>query len=136
MKISVVKTQLTEETSFSDVNLFTGQNDRRTLVTQVDAINQNIMMILDTPIRSKWWRPRVGCMIPFFLFEPMDDLTASKIKQEMLTVLETNGETRVTILAAVVLPNYEQQYYFVELQYEVPWLNLNNVQFAFNLSKS
>lgn len=137
MRISVVKTAITtEHIIYSDINLFTGSADKRSLVTQIDSINQNILVLLDTPVKSKWWRPRIGSNIDKFLFEPMDNLTASKIRSDIHSALETNGETRVEIQTVEVLPNTEEQYYYVELWYDVPTLNVNNVQFIFNLSKA
>ena len=80
---------------YSDINLWVGKFSNDLIVHDYDAINQNIFLIVTTPIRSKWFDPFLGSNIPKYLFEPMDDITASDIKTEIGTLLTRNLEYRV-----------------------------------------
>jgi phage baseplate assembly protein W len=136
MRINVVQTSIRDRFQYSDINLFLGTSDKNLLVTDVNAVNQNIMMILDTPKQSKWWRPRIGSNISKFLFEPIDDLTATKIKTEIVQVLESNGEFRVKLNYVDVIPDYDNEQYYVEVGYNSTLLNQNNLSFAFNMARA
>lgn len=102
---------------FSDINLYVTRISSKELVYGYEAINQNIFLIVLTPIRSKWFRVHLGSNIPKYLFEPMDDLTSARIRSEIKTLLERNGEPRVVINAVRVTPDYAQQMYIVEISY-------------------
>jgi phage baseplate assembly protein W len=115
---------LLDPLQFSDVNLYVARLSNKELVFGYDAINQNIFLIVLTPIRSKWFRPRLGSNVPAYLFEPMDDLTASRIRGEIQTLLERNFENRVKINAVRVTPDYTNQLYVVEISYVA--VNLSN----------
>ncbi len=133
MQLNTIKTDLTKTNIlYSDINLHVIENNQETLVKQADAINQNILVILATNFNSKWWRPRLGSNIERYLFEPMDQDTADKIKSEIFSTLIDNGEFRVNIQGVTVVPNYEEQYYYVELHYDVPSLNAKDIKFVFS----
>lgn len=114
---------------YSDVNLYVGRFSNKELVYDYEAINQNIFLIITTPIRSKWFRVRLGSNIPKYLFEPMDDMTANKIKGEILHLLKRNQELRVQITSVRVVPNYNTQLYAVEIVYTAE--NIGDEPFAF-----
>lgn len=121
--------------TFSDVNLFLGQGSQNTLVYDADAINQNILLIITTPVRSKWFRPRLGSNIPSYLFDPVDQITASSIQAEIKTLLERNGEFRVSIDSVTVIAVPDDQCYYVAIEYSSPYIDPNKVKFTFNLAK-
>lgn len=120
---------------YSDVNLFTGTQDPNTLVLDVDAVNQNILMIITTPVRSKWFRPRIGSNIPLYLFDPVDDHTAQRIRTEILTLFPRNGEYRFTVENVIVIPVPDEQYHYVSMTYSSPYLDPSRVEFNFNLAR-
>jgi phage baseplate assembly protein W len=112
-----------------------GGDNPNTLVTDADAVNQNIMMICTTPIRSKWFRPRIGSNIPIYLFDPCDDITAQKIKTEIMTLFPRNNEFRITIESCTVIPVPDEQVHFVSITYSSPYLDPSRVKFDFNLAR-
>jgi phage baseplate assembly protein W len=118
--------------TFSDVNLFLGQN-ANSLVFDEDAINQNILQILLTPIKSKWYRPRLGSNIPSYLFDPVDSTTAARIKSEIEYVLPRNSEYRIVISSVTVIAVPDDQLYYVSLEYTSPYLDGKKIKFSFNL---
>jgi len=105
------------------------------IVADADAINQNITIIFDTPIRSKWFRPRNGSNVNRWLFDPIDDVTAQNIKHDMELALYNNQEFRVQFTSIVVIPDYDNTQYYVEIQYIAPELEKQNQTFVFNLSR-
>lgn len=120
---------------YSDINLYVGTVSNKELVYDTDSINQNIFLIITTPIRSKWFRIRYGSNIPAYLFEPMDEMTANRIMREIKTLLSRNDELRVTIESVRVIPNYSIQTYAVEIIYTAPNIDGKPVVFQFGLNK-
>ncbi len=120
---------------YSDINLWVGKFSNDLIVHDYDAINQNIFLIVTTPIRSKWFDPFLGSNIPKYLFEPLDDITASDIKTEIGTLLTRNLEYRVKIENVRVIPNYDMQVYGVEVNYVCDELSDASNQFQFALNK-
>ncbi len=120
---------------YSDINLWVGKFSNDLIVHDYDAINQNIFLIVTTPIRSKWFDPFLGSNIPKYLFEPLDDITASDIKTEIGTLLTRNLEYRVKIENVRVIPNYDMQVYGVEVNYVCDELSNASNQFQFALNK-
>ena len=120
---------------YSDINLWVGKFSNDLIVHDYDAINQNIFLIVTTPIRSKWFDPFLGSNIPKYLFEPLDNITASDIKTEIGTLLSRNLEYRVKIENVRVIPNYDMQVYGVEVTYVCDELSNASNQFQFALNK-
>lgn len=120
---------------FSDISLEPNQT-QSALVYDTDAINQNLLMIFLSPPRTAWFDPMIGSLILTFLFDPVDDFQADKIRDEIMSVLPRNGETRVVITGCVVAPIPDEQIYYVSIQYDVPQLNAKDIVFNFNLGRN
>nr|DAF93416.1 MAG TPA: Baseplate wedge protein [Myoviridae sp. ctshb19] len=120
---------------YSDVSLYADQT-QKALVFDEQSVNQNILMILTTPIRSAWFNPSIGCLITEYLFDPVDDFTADKIKDEIISVLPRNLETRVVIKGVLVQPMPDDNMFYVTLEYDAPDLNKKDIVFNFNLGMS
>ena len=128
-------TRNTPSIHFSDINLYAGTITPFSIVTEADSVNQNVLVILGTPKKSWWFGPNKGSYVGRYLFDPMDDITAHKIKSEIRDALIENGEYRIDILDMSVVPNLEQQEYYVDMYYNLPELALVNIPFSFNLAK-
>lgn len=120
---------------YSDVNLWAGSLSPYIVVVNESAVNQNIMVLCDTPVGSKWYRPRIGSAVLAYLFDPFDMQTASAIEIELETMLRANGENRVIIHGVEVLPDWNNARYYVEIKYSLPGLDSTKLSFAFYLSK-
>ncbi len=120
---------------YSDINLWVGRFSNDVMVYDYDAINQNIFLIITTPIRSKWFDIYLGSNIPKYLFEPMDATTAGDIRSEIATLLTRNGERRVQLLNVSVTPNYVEQAYACEVTYLAPSIGDQPYTFRFGLNK-
>lgn len=120
---------------YSDINLWVGRFSNDLILYDYDAINQNIFLIITTPIRSKWFDVYLGSNIPKYLFEPMDNITARDIRSEIFTLLSRNLETRVVINSVQVVPHPEEQVYVVEIEYTVEEIAETSTTFRFALNK-
>ena len=121
----------TEKPLFSDIN-FRVNSTPEELVVDAESINQNILSIFETPVGSKWFRPTIGSLVAKYLFEPIDGITAERLRSEMLHTLETNGEFRVKFDDIEVVPDPAHEQYYVRISYSSPALN-NKYSFDFNL---
>jgi len=118
---------------FSDVNLDVNQESTLELVYNEDSINKSIVTILSTRKGSRVFRRDFGSYINDILFDPMDQVTVDRIKTELITAIE-EWEDRVVLKKAIVLPDYPNQQYFVQLEYTIPALDNKSVVFTFNLT--
>ena len=118
---------------YSDISLF-AQQTGNVLVYNETSVNQNIALILMTPIRTCWFMPNLGCMIPTYLFDPIDEVTALKIQREAKEVLRRNGELRITVRNVRVDADIENQQYNVTIEYSAPQLNTELITFNFNMA--
>ena len=121
--------------TYSDINLWVGTFSNDLMVFDYDAINQNIFLIITTPIRSKWFDPYLGSNIPKYLFEPMDETTARDIRSEISTLLTRNLEYRAKIDNVQVVPVYDEQVYAVTVDYTDEELGEDSHEFRFALNK-
>lgn len=118
---------------YSDVSMYVGRYSNKEIVTDYTAIDQNIFLISVTPIRSKWFRIPYGSNIPKYLFEPMDEITANRIRNEMRRLLERNDEFRIILNTYEVVPNYEDRVYVVTLSYVAPEISDKPYEMSFSL---
>lgn len=121
--------------TYSDINLWAGSVSNNALVFDEKSVEQNIMLILMTPVRSAWFDPGIGSNILTYLFDPIDDLTAMKIRREITTVLPRNGESRVNFTSVEVMANPEENHYYIRIGYEAPGLDYEKFSFDFTLSQ-
>ena len=110
---------------YSDVNLRVSYAGKGTIVYDMDSIKQNILAILGTPIHTKWFRPEIGHRLDYFLFDPIDDKTASKITDEIYRILSgpNSLEDRIRLTNVEVIPDTPNQNYYCNIVYVVPTLN-------------
>lgn len=89
------------------------------IVTDLNAIKQSLVNILNTPKGSRLFLPDFGCDVRRFLFEPYDDITAKSIGTEIKNAFE-QYEPRVRILKVEVKVDYSgDSVYDVNVQYEI-----------------
>lgn len=122
------------EILYSDVNMRAGSNPAE-LVFNEKSVEQNILSIFETQVGSKWFRPTIGSNISRYLFEPIDMITAERIRFDMAQTLQDNGEFRVRFTLIEVLPDVLNEQYYVNIEYEAPELDQRKYTFQFNLSR-
>lgn len=107
--------------NFTDINTgfvrnpFTGDISD---VKNENAIKQSLKNIMMTKKTEKLFDPAFGTNIWDSLFEPLDDLTADRIQQEVLNVVN-QYETRISIVDVEVEPFEEDNCYHIFVTYRI-----------------
>lgn len=71
-------------------------------------------------------QPAFGNQLHSFLYEPINNYSAEKISKTIYEMVET-WEPRISILKLVITPYVDDNCYGVQLYYNVPTLNSNDV---------
>lgn len=119
---------------FSDVNIDVLDDGPFELVLNEDAVRKSLENIFTTPYGSRPFRRRFGSKLLELLYEPVDRTTASKM-ETMLRETAKMWETRISDPYVVVLPDPENQRFYVEMRYTIPDLGNKMVNYRFNVSK-
>ena len=119
---------------FSDINVDVLDDGPFELVLNEDAVRKSLENIFTTPYGSRPFRRRFGSKLLELLFEPVDRTTASKM-ETMLRETAKMWETRISDPYVVVLPDPENQRFYVEMTYTIPDLGNKMVNYRFNVSK-
>jgi phage baseplate assembly protein W len=94
----------------------------------MDAIEQSIKNIMLT-VQNERVRNPIGSSLVQYLFRPMNADTVRDIRNEIKRLI-TRWEPRVTLTRLEVSPNYDQNYYDLEMSFRVK--SLGNVQRNFS----
>lgn len=68
-----------------------------------------------------------------YLFEPLDEITALEIGNEIFTAI-TNWDSRIEILDLLIVPNYDNNSYEISLTYKIKNF-LNTQEYKTTLNK-
>jgi len=88
------------------------------LAKKVDAqaIMQSIRTLLSLSKYEKLFKPEIYSSLRAYLFEPIDNITASAIRNEIRTTIE-NYEPRVNLTEVMVTPQFDDNGYDVSLTF-------------------
>lgn len=92
-------------------------------------------MIFSTPYKNRPFRRNFGTVIHELLFEPLSEITASRIANEFKDAV-AKWEPRIENVTISIVPNYIDQEYFVSISYTIPKLNNLAANYTFNVSRS
>lgn len=90
-----------------------------------NAVKRSIRNLILTNKGERLFQPKLGSAINSLLFEPMDSITATTIK-DTITQAITNHEPRCKLISVDVVANEPKQAYFVNVQFMV--INNQSVQ--------
>ncbi len=93
-------------------------NDDLIAVKNATAIARSIRNLIMTQQGERFFNPLLGSQVTGLLFENIDELTASAIKDEITTTIE-NFEPRVELTEVDVAPNYDNSEFNVTINYEI-----------------
>ena len=93
-------------------------NDDLIAVKNATAIARSIRNLIMTQQGARFFNPLLGSQVTGLLFENIDELTASAIKDEITTTIE-NFEPRVELTEVDVAPNYDNSEFNVTINYEI-----------------
>jgi len=97
-----------------------------------NAIARSVRNIIFTVPGEKFFDPEFGTKISDSLFELIDDISASAIKDQIEYSLETY-ENRVALRNVKVEPDFENNGYSVEIVYDIIGADIESQQITFIL---
>jgi len=86
------------------------------------AISRSIRNIVFTLPGEKFFNPNFGSRVSRMLFENVDEIVASNIRDEIALSI-VNYEPRVTLIDVVVIPDYDNNSLDVIIQYKIVGIN-------------
>lgn len=96
------------------------------------AIARSIRNLVLTQQGERPFNYILGSKVSGLLFETLDEITGSAIRDEIRTTIE-NFEPRVNLLEVKVLPDYDGYEYNVTIRYEIVGIDVSAQQLAFAL---
>lgn len=92
----------------------------------IDAIKNSITNIFLTTPGQKILSPEFGINLRRFLFEPITNFTAYRIKSDIVNNLP-DQEPRIELNETTVVPVPDEHEFFITLQIDVPSLNIYGI---------
>lgn len=102
-------------------------------VTNEDAVKQSIKTLLLTQRGERFYNAACGSRLYSLLFEPMDSVTETSLKEEVVTTIK-NNEPRVGNIDCTVVANQDADLYNISISYSI--LNIPTQVFTLNLTLS
>lgn len=113
---------------FKDISLSFKRNpltDDIITISNETAIARSIRNIVYTQYGEKFFNPRFGCDIQNTLFENLDEITSSVIRDKIRTSI-INYEPRVRLIRVDVSPNYDGNEFNVAIVFEIIGIDINS----------
>ena len=107
-------------------------NDDLIAVKNTTAIARSLRNLVLTAPGERFFNENLGSNVNNLLFENMDDVTASSIKDEIQNTIN-NFEPRVKLLRTQVSPNFETLEFDVVITYEIIGVDAQPQQLSFAL---
>ena len=107
-------------------------NDDLIAVKNTTAIARSLRNLVLTAPGERFFNENLGSNVNYLLFENMDDVTASSIKDEIQNTIN-NYEPRVKLLNTKVSPNFETLEFDVVISYEIIGVEAQPQQLSFAL---
>jgi phage baseplate assembly protein W len=103
---------------YSDLNQATPRTNP--LVTGIDSIYQSITNILSTPTHTRLFNPEFGSELETLLFDPMDDITVSKLFNAVVkAVSKWDNRIAIDYSESNITPIYEENKYELLLVFRI-----------------
>jgi phage baseplate assembly protein W len=96
------------------------------------AIARSIRNLVFTYPGEKFFNENLGSKVSRSLFENMDEISASVIKDEIENTIQ-NYEPRVNLIDVVVVPNYDNNEFNVTINYRIVGIDVLPQQLSFAL---
>jgi phage baseplate assembly protein W len=101
-------------------------------ITNETAIARSVRNLVYTRRGERFFNADIGSRVTKLLFETVDGITASLIKDEITQTIK-NNEPRVNLIAVNVVPNDEQSEFNVDIIYQIVGLDAFAQQLSFVL---
>ena len=89
----------------------------------VEAVKQSVTNLISTQRGERPFKPALGTRLFKYLFEPLDDITKTEIRREVITTLETY-ESRVEVLKVDVTGERERNQLDITVHIKILALNV------------
>jgi phage baseplate assembly protein W len=119
---------------YSDVNPDVLNDGPFELVFNADSIRKSLDTIFTTPYSSRVFRRGFGTKLFDLLFEPVDGDTALKV-ENLIRDMASAWEPRIDNMKLLVIPDPQNQQYYVDMKYSIIGLGDKMVSYKFNISK-
>ena len=96
------------------------------------AIARSVKNLVLTSRGEKFFNSNFGTGVSKLLFENLDEMTASIIKDEISSILSTY-EPRIEVTDIVVKPNYDENEFATTIQYKIVGIDVLPQQLSFAL---
>jgi len=100
-----------------------------------NAISRSIRNIVFTLPGEKFFNPNFGSRVSKILFENLDEISASNIRDEIASSI-VNYEPRVDLTDVIVTPDYDNNSFDVTIQYRIVGIDVPTQQLQFVLQPS
>ena len=123
------------EVIYSDVNIALGGRSNYELVLNENAVQQSIINIITTRKGSRPFRRDFGSNLMDLVFDPLDEVTARRMRNQLLNEIAAQ-EPRVVIEDVGVVPDYDNDQYYVNISGWMPQLENARIDFNFNMRRN
>ena len=103
-----------------------------TVIKNETAIARSIRNLVLTYQGERFFNPILGSKVSRLLFENVDEITASAIREEIKTTID-NFEPRVNLLSVDVSPDFDNGEFNVTVRYEIVGIDVLPQQLSFAL---
>jgi phage baseplate assembly protein W len=97
-----------------------------------NAISRSIRNLVLTNKGERFFNNNLGSRVNSLLFESLDDITASSVRDEIENVIN-NYEPRVELISVDAIPNYDDGELNVTIQYYIIGIDAQPQQLSFAL---
>jgi len=105
---------------FNDLNRRFQQTSNQLVITSIEALNMDIDNILECPQKSFMFNRGFGSRIKSILFDPMNEMTANRLKILFIEAIELwEPRLRLNFQASAVIPYYDIHTYVAYLVYTI-----------------
>jgi len=96
------------------------------------AIARSVRNLIFTLPGERFFNENLGSKVSRSLFENIDEMSASIVKDEIETTIQ-NYEPRVDLIDVIVVPNYDNNEFNVTVNYKIIGINVLPQQLSFAL---
>jgi len=107
-------------------------NDDLIVLKNENAIARSVRNLVLTYPGERFFNQNLGSKVSRSLFENIDEITASIIKDEIENTIN-NYEPRVELIDVVVAPNYDNNEFYVTINYYIVGIDALPQQLSFAL---
>ena len=98
----------------------------------IEAVKRSVKLLVLTNIFERPFHPEISSSIYASLFENIDDISASVIKDEIKNTIR-NYEPRVDLIDVIIDPDYDNNNFNVTVQYNIVGIDVLPQQLSFAL---